>query len=556
MSQNKNYDQAEGQGTSKGNSNNRNAKNKNQKRSNRDYNKNKSMKGKGKRNYSHEDRGYDNDSIQGKRVPYDSVRSNDINWWNKSPIYDDVTRVPFNRLYGRPYKLRTNQESVKDQNVDMAGIMSFTFVPSIGTAKDATSAVNRTFNSLFGELYSKTTGTPPIQYMDVANFITALSSIACLIGHVKRALGISQLYNNWNYNFPDPLLAATGINPDTVIGNQEQVRYKLNDLILNFNNFKVPDIMDIYVRQYALSHNVYCDEDDVTSAMYVFKPQGYYIYDDTPLEGPAYLRWVEFPIVLGGTHISDILDAIDLALEAWRNSSDLPLITGTLQRAFPDVATISLDYAHESDVVIPTVDRNIMWQINNMNVVPIKSGTLDIKQDPIGNFIKFTPELDGNVYVATIGVSTTDHLLNSYDGVIDKEFIMESTRFKCFTDPDDGSLMVPTEFVTSIELFYSSFDGPAGEIGQHVTGLYSYTLITDGEWSALAHALNMHAIGLLTQFRIHPYIFMYMQTEETGYEYELLTVIGDVYKFTTIDNAALKGLHLAATQSAYRLFLR
>lgn len=415
-----------------------------------------SKKGKPTRNYRSESRRNDSDSTSANRKPFDGVRGNDINWWNKSPMYADVTRVPFNRVYGAGITKRLMPELWGGYDVDtnaripMSGIMAIEYVPSVGTSIDSSSAVNRAFNSLFGELYAKTTGTPPIQQMDVAMFITSLASVATLIGMVKRALGVSQLYSNWNYNYPRNLLKAMRFDPDSVIGRQDELRYALNDCILNFNNLKVPDIMDIYVRQYALAHNIYCDEDDVTSAMYVFNPRGFYAYEDTA--SPAKLAWYELPTE--DLTAADVIAAINSCLEAWRNSSDLPLISGTIQRAFSETQTISLDYVREDDVVIPTVDRNIMWQINNMNIVTCVEGSLDITQDPVNNILIFSPEPE-NSTANKISVGFQDYVLNSYDGNISDEFIMESTRLIAFGDPEANRLICPTEFVTGVKIWYS-----------------------------------------------------------------------------------------------------
>jgi len=517
-------------------------------------NKDRSKKGKPTRNYGSENRRNDSDSTIGNRKPFDGVKGNDINWWNKSPMYADVTRVPFNRVYGAGITKRLNPElsHLVDTNarLHMSGIMAIEYVPSIGSSFNANSAVNRAFNSLFGELYSKTTGTPPIQQMDVAMFITSLASVSTLIGMMKRALGVSQLYSNWNYNFPRNLLQAMRFDPDTVIGWQDELRYALNDCILNFNNLKVPDIMDIYVRQYALAHNVYCDEDDVTSAMYVFNPKGYYVYDDTA--NPAKLRWVS----LDSTSFTatSIIDAINYCLEAWRNSSDLPLISGTIQRAFPETQTISLDYVMESDVVIPTVDRNIMWQINNMNVTDWEESTFDITQDPVNNILIFDPEPVGTI-ANFISCGGQDYFLNSYDGNTGDEFIMEATRLITFPNGETGAPMVPTEFVTGVQAWYSQQSQKGGD---PTFGSISVPSTVTYESSMGPNDIESFVtmVGVLSQFKYHHYVYVYAKEIGESALYICKAQIGDIYKVTTIDSYALEGLHKAATQSLYKLFTK
>lgn len=512
-----------------------------------------SRKGKPTRNYGSEGRRNDSDSTTGVRKPYDGVKGNDINWWNKSPMYADVTRVPFNRIYGAGITKRldptlSNLEIDINARLPMSGIMAIEFVPSIGSSIDANSAVNRAFNSLFGELYSKTTGTPPIQQMDVAMFITSLASVSTLIGMMKRALGVSQLYSNWNYNFPRNLLEAMRFDPSTVIGWQDELRYALNDCILNFNNLKVPDIMDIYVRQYALAHNVYCDEDDVTSAMYVFNPKGYYVYEDTT--SPAKLRWVNFEET--DLNAKDVIGAINMCLEAWRNSSDLPLISGTIQRAFSDTQTISLDYVTENDVVVPTVDRNIMWQINNMNVVEWDDTSFDITQDPVNNILRFDP-IPGTSVANAITYAGWDYFLNSYDGNISDEFIMESTRL--IVSLGTESLNIPTEFVTNVKVWYSQQTQATGEPTFGNINVPNVVVYTNSMAAVDLEAFTT-MVGVLSQFKYHHYVYVYAKISGTYPKFTCLAQIGDIYKVTTIDSYALEGLNKAATQSVYKLYTK
>lgn len=517
------------------------------------YNDHRGHKGKPTRNYSQESKRNDSDSTSYTRKPYDSVRGNDITWWNKSPMYADVTRVPFNRIYGAGVTLRLPPEFTDEctvpARIPIGGIMAIEYVPSIGSSNDATSAVNRAFNSLFGELYARTTGTPPIQQMDVAFFITSLASVASLIAVLKRALGVSQLYSNWNYNYPRALLSSMRFDPDSIIGWQDELRYALNDCILNFNNLKVPDVMDIYVRQYALAHNLYCDEDDVTSALYVFNPAGYYVYRDTAT--PARLEWITLPGTLTG---EGIINRINECLEVWRNSSDLPLISGTIQRAFTDTQTISLDYVTEQETVTPTVDRNIMWQINNMNITPVDFDSCDITQDPVANIMRFDPTPDAS-YSSMVGWARTDHFLNSYDGTISDEFIMESTRLMTFANSAADGLEVSTEFVTKVTLFGMTLHETTGAPVVATTNVAS-DIFTNNGMNLVQFTEFALMMGLLSQFKYHPLVSLWVKGTPGPTKYTLMGQVGDLYKFTTIDNFALEGLQKAATQSVYKLYTK
>lgn len=537
---------------SKGNYNDKNSEKKfdNRKSNGKDYHKGNKNKPKNGKDYKSDKSAYNNDSVYEKRIPYDSVTSNDINWWNKSPMFDDVTRIPFNRIYGAPINIRNTdymevQGFTQKSTIPIAEIMRINYVPSVGGSGDGNSALNRSFNSLFGELYARTTGTPPIQQMDVAMFVTSLASVASLIAMLKRALGVSQLYSSLNYSYPKRLLSACGISPQSVIGQQDALRYKLNDCILNFNNLKVPDVMDIFVRQYALAHNVYTDEDDVMSHMYTFVPEGYYTYSDTAT--PARLVWHFLP---DNVSAINLITNINTCLECWRNSSDLALISGTIQRAFADTQTITLDYVKEGDAVVPTVDRNIMWQINNSNCYPIDTSipdNLDITQNVEGNYLQFAPLPNHSNSHLVACWASDDHMLNTFDGNTSPEFLMESTRLLSSYDAEEDSVIINTEFVTSYDIFYVYYEADGTQIETLKT--FRNAIMLDEVADIRDYALLQ---CLVSQFKYHPIITNYYKG--TGTKYHCVGQIGDLYKFTTVSSGALKGLYKCATQSVYRTF--
>lgn len=249
---------------------------------------------------------------------------------------------------------------------------------------------------------------------------------------------------------------------------------------------------------------------------------------------------------------------ISAQLEYWRNSSDLPLISGTIQRAFTDTQTISLDYVQANDAVIPTVDRNIMWQINNCNIFKPDSASLDITQDPVRNIILFNPSGFATSLTGMLSVAKSDFVLNSFDGNTSDEFIMESTRLISFTNEVGTYAIVPTEFVSACTIYYVKLD-----TSTNLDTIASFPLvsaITTKADSTIATGVSwLTQMGVLSQFKYHPRVDFYhciSATPDATHMYELQCTFGDLYKFTTINNSALAGLYRAATQSVYKTYIK
>lgn len=485
-----------------------------------------------------------------KGASMDNVHTNDISWWNNSPLYPDATRVPFNRIAGAPVNYGTTLTNgttiLTVTSAAMPGIAVLDVLPTIGDSTGVNSPVNRAFTSLYGDIYSKTTGAMQFQQMDLAMFMTSMSSIASLIAHCKRVLGVSQFYHGQNYYYPEALLTALGVDPDEVIGHQDQLRSQLNNVILSFNGLKVPDILPLYIRQYSLFHSIYADEDSVASQLYLFKPAYYYIYDDTASKCTC--------TKITNFSMASLLALIESLLNAWRTSSDLGIISGSIQRAFSDKNFMTLDYALMTDVVLPVVDRNIMWQINNADIVTPLVSTFNITQSPTENKIicqgMYDIEIDNDA-VQFAFLSMPLKLLRSFDGSSDDEFVMEATRLMQRPQPlawEEPLMRNGTEVVTALTLFTTELDG-SGKVTLVTQKTESSLLVLISSAAATVRQANAKFIASLSKFKYAPPIYVAVGSSAT--EFKLSPVSGDVYRYTTIDGETLDGLTAAALQSIY-----
>jgi len=379
----------------------------------------------------------------------------------------------------------------------------------------------------------------------LALFMTGLTSIANMIAEAKRVLGVSQLYNGTNYYYPKGIIKALGFDPAEIIGHQDSLRMLLNDSILSFNNLKVPDFMNIYRRQYGLAHNIYADEDDTRAQLYAFVSDGYYIYSDVNNK----LIWMDKPATFAG-----LLSAINDCLMSWRNSSDLGLISGSIQRAFSEANMITLDYVATGDVVLPTVDRNINWQIQNSDATVMDYTSLDITEDVVNNVLVFKPKMSADVSPQGLLIKALPlKYINSYDGVIDEEFIMEATRLMSCPMPlnTGGGLILDlpnsnTEIVTSYSIYVAERNGTTDDIDIVQACKIGSTLLVDASNGVSNDTLAV--LPLISKFKFAPRLNIINDVDGRNTN---LGFIGDLYRYTTIDVNTLKGLNEAALQSIY-----
>jgi hypothetical protein len=490
---------------------------------------------------------------------YDDLRSNDISWWDRSPLYDDSTNFNFKRTYGAPIKMPSVYQSTTDfeileSNEAVPGIMSISYVPGIGdTSAGSNAPVNRAFTSLYGEIFSHTSGTLPFQQADMALFMTGMSSLIGYIGHIKRILAVSELYAaGENLYYPRALLTALKVNPSDVIGKQDLIRSRLNNIIGAVNSLRIPDVMSVYKRQYSLAHNVYADEDSIRSQLYVFVPEGLYTYVDTESK----LRYLEIGAQSSFVEVNFMLDVMTSCVQSWLDSSDVGLFTGAMLRAFKDSAPVSLDYVVSGEVIIPTVDRNMTWQINNLDTLNVDSSSLDITQNVLENTIVWNPKIFINDPITPLFNSMRYKWLNSYDGDESKEFFMEATRLmNCPTDIDEpNSIKHPnTEIVTGFTIFWYERNGTNPPTLQ--SARYSSCTSIQAGQPGNSLITKMEGLTRLSKFRNAPRVHLFGQKNIGDNSYEPCGYLGDVYQYTLMDEVGLQQLNNAALLSIYQTIL-
>lgn len=492
-----------------------------------------------------------------------NTKTNDISWYNRTPLFEDATNFNFNTKMGDPFNWPDSDLVDQEVTHSVPGVMRIDFIPGIGFARDSNSPVNRAFNSMYQAIYSRTSGALQIQQAELSLFVLAMSSIMLLVGCVKRAIGISQMYTSQNYYYPDVVLTAMGIDPASVKGLQNDVRQRINQVILNFNGMEVPDFVDVFKRHYTLCVNLWADEDSIEAQLYSFVPAGYYLYHDTSLPVPGYLEYK--PLLTSGdtVDINVLIDAAENCLESWRNSSNFGLINGAIQRAYPQNTLVQLERVAWDYITVPVYDKVMLWQISNSSGVGnVNFNTLDVTQDPVKNLLLWKPSVYGNGNFNYLrAYSIPQRILNAADVAdIGRDFIMEATRLVTITVPDaDTSLgrqncdFCGTEIITSYRTFNVIRVG--GELDTECTELYSMNCINmSDEGFDFRIYVKMCAFS---KFRNAPiqYFFSYTEGGDPKVEGKLtfMGTLGDLNKYGLLDYKTWKGLQDAAMQSLFLL---
>nr|AIY31281.1 capsid protein [Dromedary picobirnavirus] len=408
--------------------------------------------------------------------------TNDIAWYNKYPhMFNDATSVQFNVIGGEHYEdiigaINNTGTATEKWSYNAPGIITLDYVPGIGVTKDANDATNRAFQALWAAIYSKTSGFLQFPAYTLATTIVAAQSMGQNIGYLKCALEVSNAFTPTNNYFPRGMLFAMGIDPDSILGKQQNVRWRLNNCIREFNKLCIPDFLDLFIRHYRLARNIYADADNQYAQFIKFRPAGYYLYNDlgvydtqtgeyvTDDNGKAVHRcdFYVMPYIIEDVaddpqhykvvDVSDLLDIIELQLKVIQQSSDFKFILGAVQRAFDSHQFVKIDPVDADAKPTVAVDDNVLSQIANANFVgAIQTSlvtqpamftgqkwhydTFDIYGDLNHDLVLYTPGVRGKGSNAT-----GDIVLNSYDEVITREWVMEATRCIATLDPNFSTI--------------------------------------------------------------------------------------------------------------------
>ena len=484
-------------------------------------------------------------------VDLDSIRTNDISYWNKTSGFSNVSKFNWDLIVGNPRNVSAtvipNAATPKSAEVlNPAQIMALHFVLGPGWASNTNDGVNRALSQIMSHIRSTlSTSNIGFETADLGIFFASTSSIACNIGFAKRVL---ECYDSWkdrNYVYPRALLEAQGFKYEDIRDNINQYAARLNAAIDLYNNFSIVDAFDIYDRQYSMAHNVFMDEDSEYGQVYLFIPDNYYTYSDTTKPSKA----VYSPFS-GFTSFDTLLDIIETALGSWRGSSDLYNINGTILRAFKDTPKQVIPYYEMHTKVDPVVDRAFLMQIMNCSIVgPLDAGNgqMDITQDPTTqNYVIWKPKATLQGANQRPIADAPVQVLRLFENDVTEDDNMELTRLVNFINGMNALLEdCGAEIITQIEL-------------------YTYDTITDKTTMALIERnlldfikgdadleANLKALAYVNPFRYIPCIhLMYHDSESALGSY--LGMAGDVYNWMLYTKEDWKQLQFVAMQSYWK----
>lgn len=411
---------------------------------------------------------------------------------------------------------------------------------------------------------------------DVGTMILAISSIAELSEHIRRAFGLLFTYNTRNRYMPLQVIEAVYGQAKDFMANSAIYRQNFNVQMTRINQIPLLDNIGYIRKSREIYQKLYVDEPSAMAQMFIYRPDSVWYLDETSYQGGTVLRTM--PLQSGiSALISQLASMIDRVLE----SSTLNIVYADLLNLATkmNVPTWQFDYLAENYVVMPEYNRTAVLQFHNLDWVgqptnqPNGSGygdtigyitkggfnitsNNDVIPDPNENLLMYCPAFLSYV-------NTTSYLHHGRNGSNFRKLVdmdtdspsledrIEALRFgvmrsgyKYITSSstatnnrfNDVFLALPDHYPVSIAMVYGMNPTSSNPYGVKTRGLNRSNAMCVADWYTYAIISN------LSQFKNHP--FFYILENPTGSnDPKVDGVTGDMGFVTTVDYEYLNRLN-------------
>lgn len=285
------------------------------------------------------------------------------------------------------------------------GVMSIRYKPMFGGTDEADNqTVTMAARSIFSFVRSANSGSKNYEATDLFMYLMGMSTLVASFAEVQRLISLCKLYKVENRNFPYAIAYAMGYK--SIASEQGELLTLLgryNIAVSRFNQFCLPDVFPITWRWAWLNSNVYYDDDNARSQIYVFQPTGSWEFSETLSKTGSslnYVRYGDSGASLQNVEISikSCLTKIERVLSAYTNSTDLALMSGDVLKAYGVDRMVKLKEIDPSAIPDLQIYHNtaVLEMVSNLTVNPYV--------DSIGGFIQ---DDNGNLGYASAATGTS-----------------------------------------------------------------------------------------------------------------------------------------------------
>lgn len=423
-------------------------------------------------------------------------KTNDPAWYMYSPEQvAAVAKLPFSEAFGDNLPVVAQDVTLTGSNnqtitikagltESVPGIASIRTRPCFGANFSITDPLNVSATELYTFVRYANNGRKNYDPSDLFIHVLSIADIYAYIMWMKKVYGLAFMYSTRNFFIGKPLLAACGVDPDSMVQNLANLRYWLNTFINKVAAYVVPESINLFKRRAFMYSDVYTESDtnNIKDQLYTFRPDGFFKFA-LDGKGAGMLTYVTTKNV-GLYSFSELCALGEELLENITQDEDFGLMSGDLLKAFAG-NIIKIDPLPEIYVIEPHYDHEVLDQIMNATLLGNFDHISGDSTSPVQFYRSDVPAAEresyyaGNVYQDKNGIlihalalkdkliNETDNLLsvqmlkyinvllNTDDPVITEDKVMEMTRLTAtmISAPDpwvakSGSSSEPMSYIS------------------------------------------------------------------------------------------------------------
>lgn len=490
------------------------------------------------------------DWLKGKEEVIVSDYTNDVSFYNESPIMFDAT-CSLPGTAGQGYLNPAPKTTVTDEDIQFGipGFITYNFMATPGYANPTGNYINisnNIANNLFTKVRMNKNGTAPYSKSDLVMYIMMMDELYTEWFQLRRILGVLNLAHPVNGYTPNDFCIALGIS-GAKGDDIAKLTARLNYLGTMINQWPIPTDFKILQRHADMVSALYTDSQDMRAQYFAFNRPGYRKWNDKAESGTV-LEYTAY----ASDNLLDRYGYLEDNLIAFQKSESAALIRADIITAYSNQGSYRLPTVDTNYVVPVVFDSVINMQVTNMDIFTgIEDKSLDISEDVGRNALVFQPRS-----LTNLGTPLSTNLFFDAD-LATPEMVAEATRLKFLYDATNENTF-GTELVTEARVFTK-----AGETMGFRFKFQTYWGqnfdTTNGSVTPLSGSYklggtNYTYIGTLLAFAVRPHIELLIKlgTAQTP-EYHFCGYLNDICMLVPLSFDQLHAINNTCVNSEFGL---
>lgn len=296
--------------------------------------------------------------------------SNDPGWYGAgSALMQDAASLPFHSFAGVQYNL--GSVGVPQESCINSGILVFQAMPVPGAPKDWKDPFNLFVRDNYSFIRHANSGHSNYDASDLGKYYLAYDSAVTFYAWMVRAYGLLRTVYAKNRYTPEALVEASGMDYSSLVASMAQFRAYINVFAAQLSALKMPATNHLLERHMWMFSNVYMDAPVQKAHMYIFKPAGFWVYDQFAKINDDYkdgtFNVEKIPNEKGMTYY-EMVNLGNKLIAALLNNESFNIMSGDILKAYGD-NVYHINTIDENYQVVPTYDPEMLIQIHNATVL-------------------------------------------------------------------------------------------------------------------------------------------------------------------------------------------